>query len=168
MRNVIASLAPLLLCAACSKAPPPSPAATAASGPFSDASARIDVTRFGVNAPRADGRACWTARYSVNLRDKTMHVETCVDDDPIARDVKLTDADVRTVRAALAGLRESSAGKCDASSTFLAQIYDDPRKQSDFVDSGNACHAGDMRTLDRGTLEAVFATFASIEPSTHV
>ena len=156
----------LALCASvgCSK---PSSSSASASGPWTPASKHIEVSRFGVNAPRADGRACWTASYSVDLQDKTLHVDTCLDDDPISRDVTLSAADVRRIESSLAALRDgaSKSKDCDASSTFLVQIYDEPRKLSHFIDSGNACHAGDMGTLERGSLEGLFATLAAIDSS---
>jgi hypothetical protein len=165
MRNRIAFFAaPLLLCAACSKAPPPTRATDV--GPWSSASARIDIARFGVNTPRADGRACWTTRFSVDVREKTMHIETCIDDDPITRDVTLTDEDARTIGFALSAMREAPrTSACNASSTYLVQIYDEPRTLSHFIDGASACYSGDMRTIDRGTLEAVFATLGSIDPA---
>lgn len=165
--------AALVACASsigCSKSTPPAPtpaaAPQAAASPWSSTSSGIEISRFGVNDPRADGRACWTAKYSLDVAKRTLHVETCTDDDAIARDVTLTAADIQKVQTSLATLRESSPAKCDEKgSTFLVQIYDQSRKLTHYTDSSNGCHRGDMHTIDRATAEALFATLASIEPT---
>ncbi len=170
------ALLALVACAAsvgCSKSSPASvatPQAAAAVAPWSSTSSHIELTRFGVNVPREDGSACWTAKYSLGADERTLHVETCVDDDPIVRDLTLADADVQRIHVALAALRETSGApaKCDdKGSTFLVQIYDESRKLSHYTDSSNTCHKGDMGTIDRTTLEALFTTLAATEPSSH-
>lgn len=167
-----AAVAALVACASsmgCSKSAPPAPkpaaAPQSAAAPWSSTSAGIEIGRFGVNEPRADGRACWTAKYSLDIASRTLHVETCTDDDPIARDVTLTAADIQKIETSLAALRESNATSCDdKGSTFLVQIHDQSRKLSHYTDSSN-CHKGDMGTIDRATAEALFTTLASIEPA---
>lgn len=167
---VVPAIVALAASIGCSKPAPPAPArvepAAVAQTPWSSASTWAEVTRFGVNEPRADGRACWTARYAINVAKRTLHVETCIGDDPVARDVTLSDADLAKAMSALASLRQTSSSTCDAKgSTFLAQIYDRPNTLSHYTDAANGCHAGDMTTLDRKGLESLFATLASIEPT---
>jgi hypothetical protein len=170
------AIAALVACASvgCNKSAPPAPAAraevaaAATSTPWTNTSNGIEIGRFGVNEPRADGRACWTAKYSISIGAKSLKVETCVDDDPIVRDVTLTDADIRSIQTSLAALRDAptATAKCDsAGSTYLVQIQDQSRKVSHYTDSANTCHAGDMGTIDRTTLEALFSTLTAIEPS---